>query len=621
MSYENIQIQVRGFNGDINSVDDIQELNFFSTPQTLFPDDRYGLLDITRYLKKISPINYKFEVTTERKGSEFGGGADELVYETSFLTIELSALNFELESFFQTTRPANSSTVKKYVLFLNYNYGQGFRNEFIGIINQSDITEHFDLESEVSNTDKVIKIKAYDAQKEAAEYYKYKQLPEINSGWNSIGSTVSINYDPYNPPQNITLIQHQQLRQVIGEVFNTVDNTTEWRLRYNGYSYQVARFQALYTNFDISTAEMQKDTYCALWWIRSGYARSVTQGTTRWDWLKYICNSWGWAFKFNFNLDSNNNIYKEVTLAERSLGFLNRSKMIDWSNVIDYDLSKDKETQTYNNIVIIDGAHEGGDNVFKSTNNGGQFNGSDINEFNRLKGIRVYKLGQQYEPRLNNCHFNAVNQTGSYPHSFIQLKVETLNEPIPNTPYYFYKYDKEDDRNFYIYKIYNPGGAFQPVTLPKHNTLFLETGDDTDHQHVRRVTNAQGNADDAQYIWSPGYSSLDNNDMNYYGCYGHQVFIRDDVFSPFATQQYWQFVRTEDFRNNFISFLDTYDVMRVQITLNGVYENIIENDIYFQGDNMPLPFSINENVYWRILEAEIDYLNEVTQLVLVRTVS
>lgn len=533
--------------------DPIESVNEFSgvEPRSI------ETIDLKPYLIKMSELSYSFDEAQKENGQ------NQLYFLSSNMSFDLSGIvnNSYLPSFFNLFSDTDY-TKWKIRLFI-----PPFNVLWEGIINQESIKTNYSPEE----TSEVISITALSLEKEMKEYFSKVPLPDqseiFNSGYNTIGG---IGHD--NESRNIKRIGYVFGQLTPGAIWLPQGDLQDWCIIENPV--------LLNKSFEYGTS----DNYV---FVKSSYERIRANGENCYNLIRRICNSMGWVF-----------YYQEGYFKIKDRGTeIQTTTTLDVNKIIEYEVTKYKEYDTFQHLMILDGTIDGGDNT------GGNHGGESFRAY-QLRGARFQLISDYNNPRLTN---------GLWWQSIgINSGLFYLNNINPYEK--LIRYYNDDATNFNI-AIHTKGQDDNPTWfwytygITKADILFIDAGDTGTEMWLYDVTNGANTPHSSDAQQPDPVNQWTSNRVRFKGCYGNALVKYQDLGTQSViTQTYQDYVKTDRFLNNWIKFFESKLTRSVTIK----YDEIITNQIQvfnFKNDELN-----HFDGTWVINSMKINFQDETTTL-------
>lgn len=556
MSVSKLQILCQGFQWADGT--DINEVNFFSDePRTAVTSE----IDLMDYAVEINELQYTFDDVDDEKG--YGS----LFFTSGNITIKVTdgtVNGLNMSDFFKIYEDTQYIKYKVQILYNNSLL-------FQGTVHQDGLKEKFSLDNDAQ----IIEVLVVGFEKEMKTYFNSQHLPdprptstELPWQWNSYfvggGFPAELAYSDH--------LKHKQFPTVLeGLLANDFINTFSYDTDISEW------FMAKEGRFVISP-----NTDGLLHHTRNGYERFWYNGNKIWEFLEWIFKSMGWIYF----------IWQNTFYVRNRGGFSLPLTDLDFNNVIEYEIGKQKPIMTYDYIMFLTGAYYGGNGAFWG----------DPFLPQTLKGERPVILTDKIHLYKNTNHWNAANGT-------IGDSYQIGN----GTGYIFSKYASEDSNDFRMYNInYNASEVLQQV-IEAERILRIPVG--SSGISWSRVRFDQGQ--DFPYDYLASDPSLVNFDMVYTGCAGDCMMkiIEDAKQSINYSGRYGAdgYVNTEQFANNFAKFWDNRTNHYLNVKLAYLLDTPMQN---FRFINSGISFF--ETAEWAIQSIKMNLIEETTELELLK---
>lgn len=516
---------------------ELPDVNIFSEEAPI-PGETVTI-DLKPYLMDISDITWDLDTTDEEDGKS------NLFFEESDVSYSLSGIvnNSYLIEFFGLYR---NTTREKYLVQIIDNRSGNFIHR--GIVSQ----ELIEITYSPAKDSEVLKVTAMGYLKEFKAYFS--SVPMLHN-----------DYPNQNNEDHLTWTRTQNLPNVI----HNSGGYPTWGCSMQSLLEQSFQSGVVSINFILEpdVAEwfiiknpclskrlnyigLKPDNTC---WIKSSYERIRANGENRFDFIRRLCNAMGWVFYF-----SDNNFY----IKNRSP--IENAQVLDYNNIIEFTLTKQKETSEYENILILNGDFSIG--LPLHVNGWGHFDGA------RLK-IFTSKPTSKYDRWWTNIPNNG---------DLIQGGIQ------PNSSWRIQKFHSEDSNEFkYCFiKTGGPGWEINPsniYSLRQKSLLRIDAGG-TGSSAWAYDTEADPNGltFPREFTFDPG-----EDELQWTGNYGSAMFKID---SDSQVYNYEEYKESTIFQNNFSKFSKNNLTRRAKLKYKGLITSplqkytFINSNNYFEGE-------------------------------------
>lgn len=484
----------------------LSDVNIFSSVK---PVSTEVINDLKPYMIDVSDITWDLDTTDEEDGKS------NLFFEESDVTYELSGIvnNSYLIDFFGLYR---DTTREKYLIQILDEKNGSFIHR--GIVSQEliEITYSPAVDSEV------IKITAMGYLKEFKAYYSGINLVEGGFNWSTEENLPNVIHNSGGHRTRGCSMQSLLQQNFSGGVttinFILEPDVAEWFIIENPCLSKRQNYSGL-----------RPDNTC---WIKSSYERIRTNQEKRFDFIRRLCNAMGWIFYY-----SDNNFY----IKNRSP--IETPAVLDFNNVIEYTLTKQKEESQYESVIILDGATGQGDGT-----GGGQLRGARFQYFGSHDSTPFGRWWTHID--YNGCllHYHTAH-------------------------WRMMRYYNEND-NEWNYKITEfplegcsqNGMASNQISLSKKTMLRIDGGDTGEHGWGYDIVNKV--SFEREFSYEGG-----DYEVKFKGNYGNAMFKIDNNNQVYTYEDY---VQSAVFRNNFVKFFRNNLARRVKLKYKGIIVNPLQ---------------------------------------------
>lgn len=539
---------------------DPEDVNLFSGVQPETEEQ----IDIKDYLMDMSELSYDFDEAEKENGQ------NQLFYVASDMNFKLSGIenNGYLKTFFGLF--TNTDYIKWHVKLLPTGTSTA---TWEGLINHESIT----LPLKPDNDSDIISVTALSFEKEFKEYFQGKPLPLSNDLFTGGGFVPVIG----------GMGNQTRLGMRLFTLINIIFPGTTWN--FTGYltDWVIVRDAILYPkSFDYGTT----DNYI---FIKSSYERISSNGENCYDLFRRICNAMGWVFYYKDG---------QFQVKDRSTDIPTLTTL-DVENILDIEVSKYKESTTFNHVVILDGTIDGGDGT------GGNISGiTEAEQPYQMRGARMQILSDK-NPEGIRIGTWWQNLTG------FLLNVFNIGDK-------FLRYFNENDTTFNLAFHTKTGESTWTLDrrgCNKDDMLFIDAGDTGNEMWLYQVADGSGysaghlapHSADAE---SPNPANSWGGSYQHYrvrfkGNYGSALVKIEYLNSQFVvTETYQDYVKTNLFYNNFQKFFSSRTTRKISIKYDAVITNPVQ---VFQFEND------TEGIYageWSLNNLKINFLDETTTM-------
>lgn len=505
-------------------------------------------IDIKPYMLSMGNISWDLESTDEEDGkSNLFVEESDVKYE--FDTLEDAAF---LIDYFGINRDTNR---EKYLIEVK----DTITNRFIhrGVVSQELIEIEYSPDADAE----VLQITALGYLKELKTYYSSKgmihndsiewtrqeELPNVlrRDGYNRWGCSM---YDLLNQTFTST-----------GFTFILENDVAEWFIVANPILAKRVNYSGV-----------KPDNTC---WIKSSYERIRVNGENRFDFIIRLCNAMGWIFYF-----SDNNFYI------KNRAPIDTASVLDFNNVKDYKLTKQKEEIDYEHILIISGDVA----VAKAIHDRG---------WGHMDGARL-KIFTSLPTSRNERWWTDIPSDWNLFSSDIWSSV--VNE--------VQKYYNEDNNYFrYCFITHtSPGADFvwfissgNIYALKQNDILRIDSGDTGTSAWAYDGDNG------ANFPREFNYNHSNENEVQFKGNYGTAMFKIELPSNQVYT--YEDYKESTTFYNNFQKFYRGNLSRRITLTYDGVISDPLKKYTFV---NAPLELAGE----WVTVSLKLDLNEEVSTL-------
>lgn len=299
---------------------ELSKVNIFSDVEPISAQTE--TIDIKPYMVDISDITWDLDSTDEEDGKS------NLFFEESDVTYTLSGLvnNAHLVRFFGLYR---DTTMEKYLIQIEDERSGSMIHR--GIVSQ----ELIEITYSPAKDSELLKVTAMGYLKEFKAYYS--TVPMLHDlQWTRRENLPNVIFNSLHAGHvtwgcTMQSLLQQTFNDRTGINFILEPGVAEWYIIANPCLSKRINYQ-----------NVKPDNTC---WIKSSYERIRVSGENRFEFIRRLCNAMGWVFYF-----SDNNFY----IKNRSP--IETARVLDFNNVMEYTLSKQKEVSEYEHIIILNGA-------------------------------------------------------------------------------------------------------------------------------------------------------------------------------------------------------------------------------------------------------------------------
>lgn len=559
MAKDNVRILCQKYQW--SSIVEVEDCNFFhsATPTKIHEFNLFNHLLEDTDLK----LKYTFDVT------EKSGKADNsLFYQAGridFRITEHKPINNQLASNYFEMFTDSRRFKWLITIFVNE------LPEWMGVINQNSI----ELYKHRDGDNNVISAVAVGLEKEFADYYSNKTLSQ--------GIGITEPHDFQIRFYNTTIGQTQYVTPNWCPLFSVLH--TNFGQSFLNYQLHTTQIGSWYINYDYPFLKADNGVHTSentnYVWLKNSYLRNYDEGISRWDWFKILCNAMGWQFFFMF---SGSQLFFSVIPRHRNTVMYDLN--VPYNELKGWTATKFDNVK-YDYVEVPSGLIYGGDEAFLVGNR-------DLNK--EFKGNRVTLFNDKKNYVNKSDHFESITRfpnsiTGSY-------------EINANTGYKFQKYVANDNEDFYSvseFTLTNTTSTSEATGVNKSVSLKVSSGEN--RRKYMKVDLGSG-----IHHYQEDNFAIGDNDLVFYGNSGHQCFQFTEFPNKFFT--YDDYVRTDDYKNCFIKFLNN----RNNVSLALIYEKLVTNPIInVKVDNYPSePFNNSGRIY-AVSEMTSDLINDMTE--------
>ncbi len=540
MAYDNIKILCQGYQW--SDTIPLQKCNFFSSePRTPFTPE----IDLMDFVVTGGLGNLKFDMDD----SENENGISSMFFVSGNITLKLTGAK-EINSDFPTLKEyfeitSDVSDRHSYLVRVYHD------NEllFQGTVYQDGLKEPFNN----GESSEIISCLIVGFENEMKNHFSNENI--VNDDdifWLSIDNNIYV----------------RSFQAILNINFNN-PFITSYNLENEINEYYVARHPRFVKNDTVG-----------LWHNRQGYER-LKWNNTKWNWFISTLNCKGWMFF----------IYKNTLYIKNRSSYSAPLTDIEFSELTNYDLGKRKPNDTFDYIMLIDGAYYGGDNAFF-----GNPAIPGINNERPFKGERPVILTAKKQLHKNTAHFSGVNGSNGSGYSLIS-----------STDYRFSKYRSENDSSFSMYNIFHIGSGLnfgaEIIEIEQSKILRLNGGSSSNNWW--RVELSQGL--DSAFDKNANFPPTNPNQMEFTGCAGSALIKRNPGNPNLMLQNYQDYVNSALFVNNYAKYLDAKSTIFLTGEMNGIQKNPLQDFRFINSGD-----SFFDNARWSINSLEIDLENEKT---------
>lgn len=545
---------------------DIPDVNLFSGVDPATEET----IDIKDYLIDMGELSYDFDEAEKENGE------NQLFYVSSDITFKLSGIenNDYLKTFFGLY--TDTDRVKWHIKITPVG---AYSAIWEGLVNHESITlpQSPDVDSDI------ISVTALSFEKEFKAYFQAQDLPATGIfGITGVFSR-AIN-GLINPGFGGTGYQRRGTR--IDRCFDVLFPGTNWTVESGIDEWYL---------IDNPVLAGKSGTYGTgknYVFVKSSYERIRTNGENRYDFLRRICNSMGWVFYYyNGAFVIKNRSTDIPTLTE-----------LDVDEILSIDVSKYRETNTFDHVLILDGTIDGGDNT---GGNRGDQEGQDMRPY-QMRGTR-FQL-------FSDANYNRITG-GTWWQNMSGFLLNAFN--IGDK---FLRYFNETQDIFNLAFHTKTGGTNEnPIWIldvqgvASSEMLRIDAGDTNNQMWLYDVTNGDNNPHSADATTPAPANQWTANRVRFKGCYGNALCKLSLSTGGYRiTSTYEDYVQENLFFDNFQKFFSSRATRRINIKYNSlitnpvqVFEFINDTDGLYEGT-------------WAINNMKINFIEETTDLELQR---
>lgn len=540
MAYDNIKILCQGYKWD-DSIP-LQQCNFFSSAyrEPFTPE-----IDLMDFVIKGGLGEIKYDMDD----SDSDNGINALFFVSGNQTLRLSGIK-EINSDFPTLKEffeIKSDISDRHSYLVRVYHGHSLI--FQGTVYQNSLKYPYNN----TNDSEVITCIITGFESEMKNHFSNEKLKNDEGiFWVRIGDTIHV-------------------RQFLDILTMNFQNPfiTLYELEPEIQDYWVARHPRFIQRNDVG-----------FWHNRQGYER-LKWNNSKWNWFVSTLNCMGWIFY----------IYRDTLYIKNRSSYSAPLVEIDFSELKSYELGKRKPNETFDYIMLIDGAYYGGNGAFF-----GDPALSSINGERPFKGERPVILTNKTTLYRNTSHFSSVNGSDGSGYS--------LNS---NAHYRFSKYRSENESIFSMYNIYHTGSGFDfgadIINIEQSKILRLNGGSSSNNWW--RVELSQGL--DSAYDNAANFPPNNNNQMTFTGCAGSALIKRNPLNGNLMSLNYEQYVNSEKFLNNYAKYLDSKSAIFMSAKKSGIVTNPLQDFKFINSGD-----SFFDNARFSITSLSIDLEKEET---------
>lgn len=356
----------------------LSAVNFFSgvAPQT------EETIDIKNYLVDIGELSYDFD----EAGKE--NGENQLFYVSSDINFKLSGIadNNKLKSFFSFFE--DTDYIKWHIKIV-----KGFSTIWEGFVHHESI----DITFSPNDESEIINLTALSLEKEFKEFYSNKSLAAQSSIFSLIGgvNAATKRIKGLSGIRYSNAIQdYNRLGRPFRDVLRIIFPGTLWSMSEGIEEWHVIDNPVLYPK---TQTYGTSDNYI---FVKSSWERIRTNGENCYDYLRRTCNAMGWVFYYQAG---------QFKIKNRSTDIATITTL-DVDKILEYTVTKYKETTTFPHVLILDGTIDGGDGT---GGNQGMIEGIDMRPY-QMRGARFQLLSDNANPKRvrNGQWWLSINSTG-----------------------------------------------------------------------------------------------------------------------------------------------------------------------------------------------------------------
>lgn len=280
---------------------------------------------------------------------------------------------------------------------------------------------------------------------------------------------------------------------------------------------------------------------------------------------------------------------------------------LDVNKILDYTVSKYKETNTFPHILILDGTIDGGDGT----------------------GGNVGGIEEEYRPyQMRGARFQLISDIANPERIGKGIWWKSIVEGLTNFVYLnandkFVRYFNEDENTFRIAfhtrtnaPVIPPfsGWSISYSGVTQNDMLRIDVGDTGTSMWLYDVTNGDNNPHSSDASTPAPINQWTHNRIRFKGNYGNSlVKLSSAGFNVYnITNTYQDYVKTNTFFNNFVKFFDSRLTRKITVKYNEIIDNPIQVFRFINDTENHLTGT------WIINSMKINFQDETTELELQR---
>lgn len=517
---------------------DLDKINIFSD----LPPQSTETIDLKPFLIDMGEITWNLETTDEEDGKS------NLYYEESDVTYELSGIvqNGMLVEFFGLYR---DTTTEKYLISVKEQRSGTFIHR--GIVSQELIEMNYSPKAD----SEIIKVTAMGYLKEFKAYFSTKPMlhEDTELVWDRQQNLPNV---IFNSLSSGHVTYGCSIRSLLTQTFHSGLTNINFILEPDIEEWYIIKNPCLSKRLNYAGHFPYNSV-----WIKSSYERIRVNGENRFDFIRRLCNAMGWIFYY-----SDNNFY----IKNRSP--IETEDTLDFNNVMEYTLTKLKETSDYDTILIIDG----------SIGRGGS------GGYTVLRGEMLKIFTNQQV--AGDEWWDDIESNGD------------LDVVVPAS-WRVMRFHSEDDKIF-KWKIMKPvlsGWLEDSLQSTEQIRMLRIDAGDSGNAGWEYDMRAGNNGETRPIEWSlnPGEDAI-----AFKGCYGSALFKVPTSNQVFTYQDY---KNSQNFVSNFDKFFANNLSRRVKFIYKGIISNPLKKYNIANGGNI-------FNGDWITVSLKLNLITETTQI-------
>jgi len=527
---------------------------------------RESLEDIEYNLEELAisengKANEKYFLSSALRFDIIGGVKSSFKMKRNF-SEPMTTGDYSMDDFFRITE---DTSYIKYKVSVRYKINGIWKTIYKGVIEQDGLTATYSRD----NNNEIIKIQVYGYEKQFKEYFEKKQLPSLYSN-----SFYTCRYYIREYKQGgFDLVQpkYNGLYGIFNPIFlGTYPDAMYFDIKVNmkigSITYDENNFSVIdiphFTKYGGSNFDENHFIF-----YKNGYERIRADNETIFGFIKKLCNSMGWVFFFAMVQPVNPNSDYELRfcIRDRFARDTAQSFKID-NNLIDkagIKITKCNSEPTVQAVIIPNGEFKGGYNkgvmpeqsfMFASPN----FWGKRIIILNESNNLIKTSGGSQIAAN----HFDFVSEDGQEGYNGVR----------------FYPYAQEVSKDDNEYKFFTAEGIkktgdyAEPDLITQYSygskdILIIDAGVNKTGRQIDGTNKIHSDMDVTES------SQTSDRAMYFTGCYGECLSIQAGINGKYITYNYEDFVKTENFRNNFLKFKAVRSNLTVELSYLGIITN------------------------------------------------